>query len=121
MSAFAQHAPLLVSADLTDITTLTPGIDAVRQHVGPIAVLLNNAAKHLRHGVKVLLKFKLLELQTVDRDALLHWARTTPYFARIYQEHFSSFDFSGWVDALLDDLVRARAAARVGAVVHNAG
>ena len=121
MSAFAQHAPLLVSADLTDITTLTPGIDAVRQHVGPIAVLLNNAAKHLRHGVKVLLKFKLLELQTVDRDALLHWARTTPYFARIYQEHFSSFDFSGWVDALLDDLVRAGAASRVGAMVHNAG
>ena len=45
MTAFDQHAPLLVSAGLTDITTLTPGIDAVRQHVGPIAVLLNNAAK----------------------------------------------------------------------------
>jgi hypothetical protein len=47
-------------------------------------VLLNNAAKHLRHGVKVLLKFKLLELQTMDRDALIHWARTTPYFARYW-------------------------------------
>jgi hypothetical protein len=71
---------------------LTQHIDAVRQHFGPIAVLLNNAAKHLRHGVKVLLKFKLLELQTVDSDALLHWARTTPYFARIYQEHFAGLD-----------------------------
>jgi NAD(P)-dependent dehydrogenase (short-subunit alcohol dehydrogenase family) len=36
---------LFVSAGLTDITALTPGIDAVRQHFGPIAVLLNNAAK----------------------------------------------------------------------------
>ena len=45
MTAFAHHAPLLVSAGLTDITALPPGIDAVRQHVGPIAVLLNNAAK----------------------------------------------------------------------------
>ena len=78
-------------------------------------------AKHLRHGVKVLLKFKLLELQTVDSDALIHWARTTPYFARIYQEHFAGLEFSGWVDTLLDDLVRAGAASRVGAMVHNAG
>jgi len=78
-------------------------------------------AKHLRHGVKVLLKFKLLELQTVNSDALIHWARTTPYFARIYQEHFARLEFSRWVDALLDDLVRAGAASRVGAMVHNAG
>ena len=78
-------------------------------------------AKHLRHGVKVLLKFKLLELQTVDSDALIHWARTTPYFARIYQAHFASLEFSDWVDALLDDLVRAGAASRVGAMVHNTG
>ena len=78
-------------------------------------------SRHLRHGVKVLLKFKLRELQTVDTDALLHWARSTPYFARIYQEHFAGLEFSGWVDALLDDLVRARAAARVDGVVHNVG
>jgi hypothetical protein len=63
---------------------LTQHIDAVRLHFGPIAVLLNNAAKHLRHGVKVLLKFKLLELQSIDSDALIHWARTTPYFARYW-------------------------------------
>ena len=100
---------------------LTQHIDAVHLHFGPIAVLLNNAANHLRHGVKVLLKFKLLELQTMDRDALIHWARTTPYFARIYQEHFAGLEFSRWVDALLDDLVRAGAASRVGAMVHNAG
>ena len=80
-----------------------------------------NPTKHLRHGVKVLLKFKLLELQTVNSDALIHWARATPYFARIYQEHFASLEFSSWVAALLDDLVRAGAASRVGAMVHNVG
>jgi len=45
-------------------------------------------ARHLRHGVKVLLKFKLIELQSVDHDALIQWAR---------------------------------AAARVGQVVHDVG
>jgi glyoxylase-like metal-dependent hydrolase (beta-lactamase superfamily II) len=78
-------------------------------------------SRHLRHGVKVLLKFKLLELQTVDTDALIHWARSTPYFARFYQQHFTDQDFTRWIDALLDDLVRAGAASRVGAMVHNAG
>jgi NAD(P)-dependent dehydrogenase (short-subunit alcohol dehydrogenase family) len=42
--AGAQHAPLFVPTDLTDIAALERGIDAVRQHFGPIAVLLNNAA-----------------------------------------------------------------------------
>jgi glyoxylase-like metal-dependent hydrolase (beta-lactamase superfamily II) len=78
-------------------------------------------SRHLRHGVKVLLKFKLLELQTVDTDALIHWARSTPYFARLYQQHFTDQDFTRWIDALLDDLVRAGAASRVGAMVRNAG
>ena len=77
--------------------------------------------KHLRHGVKVLLKFKLLELQAIDTDALVRWARATPYFARIYQQHFAHLEFSSWVDELLNDLVRARAAARAGGVVHNLG
>ena len=57
----------------------------------------------------------------MDNDALIHWARTTPYFARIYRQHFAGQEFSGWVDALLDDLVRARAAARVGRLVYNVG
>jgi hypothetical protein len=61
----------------------------MRQHFGPIAVLLNNAAKHLRHGVKVLLKFKLLELQTVDSDALLHWARTAARVGRAARRQLS--------------------------------
>jgi glyoxylase-like metal-dependent hydrolase (beta-lactamase superfamily II) len=78
-------------------------------------------ARHLRHGVKVLLKFKLLEQQSMPVDDLHHWARTTRYFAQIYQQHFSNLDFSRWVDELLDDLVRVRAAARVGQKVHNVG
>ena len=78
-------------------------------------------ARHLRHGVKVLLKFKLLEQQSMEAQALVQWARTTPYFARIYQKHFAHIDFSRWVDELLDDLVRVRAAARVDGVVRNVG
>jgi hypothetical protein len=45
--------------------------------------------KHLRHGVKVLLKFKLLELQTVDRVALLHWAQAAARVGRAARRQLS--------------------------------
>ncbi len=77
--------------------------------------------KHIRHAVKVLLKFKLLELQSIAVADFLAWAQTTPYFLAIYQQHFSGLDFAQWVDELIVDLVRAGVAAREGQVVRNVG
>ena len=77
--------------------------------------------KHIKHAVKVLLKFKLLELQSVAVADFLAWAQTTPYFLAIYQQHFSGLDFAQWVDELIADLVRAGVAAREGQVVRNVG
>src|SRR4051812_10036499 len=39
-----RHAPLFVRADITDIAALNRSIDKVRDHFGPITVLVNNAA-----------------------------------------------------------------------------
>lgn len=77
--------------------------------------------RHRRHGVKVLVKFKLLELQCLDVQALKSWAQSTPYFVQIYQQHFSQLDFSSWINELLDDLVRSRAITRSGDMVQNIG
>ena len=49
--AQADHAPLFVDADLTDIAALDDAIASVRRHTGPIAVLLNNAANDQRHSI----------------------------------------------------------------------
>jgi D-xylose 1-dehydrogenase len=48
----ARHAPAFVAADLTDIAALDRAIDALRQRIGPIAALLNNAANDRRHSVE---------------------------------------------------------------------
>ena len=77
--------------------------------------------KHIRHAVKVLLKFKLLELQSIVVADFLAWAQSTPYLLAIYQQHFSGIDFAQWVDELIADLVRAGAAAREGQVLSNVG
>ena len=50
--AGARHAPLFVAADLTNIAALEDAIETVRQHFGPIAALLNNAANDRRHSIE---------------------------------------------------------------------
>jgi len=50
--AGAHHAPAFIAADLTDIAALDRAIDALRQRIGPIAALLNNAANDQRHAIE---------------------------------------------------------------------
>lgn len=79
-----------------------------------------NPDKHIQYAVKVLLKFKLLEVQHLAHDALLAWAQATPYFGLIHATHFPQLDFSEWITQLIADLVRSGAATRDGAMIHNA-
>jgi glyoxylase-like metal-dependent hydrolase (beta-lactamase superfamily II) len=67
---------------------------------------------HARYAAKVLLKFKLLELQRIGLEDLRHWVRHTPYFATLHQSHFADTDFMAWLDSLIDDLIRSGAAQR---------
>jgi NAD(P)-dependent dehydrogenase (short-subunit alcohol dehydrogenase family) len=44
--------PLFVRADVTDIAKLEAAIDTIREKLGPITVLLNNAANDQRHQIE---------------------------------------------------------------------
>lgn len=79
-----------------------------------------NPDKHIKYAAKVLLKFKLLELQAIELPAFIAWARATPYFLLIHSHHFSALDFSQWVDHLIQELVRSGAASRDGLMIRNA-
>jgi NAD(P)-dependent dehydrogenase (short-subunit alcohol dehydrogenase family) len=48
----ARHVPLFIGVDLTDIAALRAAIDQVRAALGPIAVLVNNAANDVRHSIE---------------------------------------------------------------------
>jgi glyoxylase-like metal-dependent hydrolase (beta-lactamase superfamily II) len=80
-----------------------------------------NPSWHILHAAKVLLKFKLLELQSQSREGLIAWAQATAYFTQIHQKHFPQTDMPVWVNGLIDDLVRVGAAAREGELIRNAG
>lgn len=45
------HAPVFVHCDVTDLDALHKAIDTARGAIGPIAVLVNNAANDVRHTI----------------------------------------------------------------------
>jgi glyoxylase-like metal-dependent hydrolase (beta-lactamase superfamily II) len=76
--------------------------------------------KHRRYAAKVLLKFKLLEAQTIEREALQTWALGTGYFASLLDAPGAGFNAQDAVDTLVQDLVRSGAASVVGTRICNA-
>ena len=77
-------------------------------------------ARHLQHAAKVLLKFKLLELQSVSMADLLAWAGATPYVAQLVAQNYADHTLAQALNVLVQDLVRAGAATLHGEQLHNA-
>ena len=76
-------------------------------------------AKHARHALKVLLKFKLLELQTIRLADWSAWLAQTPYFATIQARFFDGTALDELVGEILQELVGVGAAAIDGTHISN--
>lgn len=74
---------------------------------------VSDPAKHARHAAKVLLKFKLLEVQACTWSEFLSWAHATPYFGTLHQRFFASCPQDDWLDMLVGELEAAGAAQRI--------
>lgn len=75
--------------------------------------------KHARHAAKVLLKFKLLEVQQLPVTDFFRWASETFYFTLVQQRFFSDIGISDWIGQLTDELVHSGAARRDGDQILN--
>ncbi len=84
-----------------------------------LAGFARDPRKHARHAAKVLLKFKLLEMQQLARRELDRWTRDTLYFSLVHGRFFADTDFGSWIEKLLDDLVEMGVARREGASILN--
>jgi glyoxylase-like metal-dependent hydrolase (beta-lactamase superfamily II) len=76
--------------------------------------------RHAAHAAKVLLKFKLLELQSLPMAELEMWACRTPYFPMVFARYFGDGQLSLWLQSLVASLVKSGAASVEGAHVANA-
>ena len=74
---------------------------------------------HASHAAKVLLKFKLLELQSVALADFYSWAETTPLLKRIHQNFFTASAIQDWCRDLLEELINKKVATIRNDVVYN--
>lgn len=98
-------------------TALGPALESAR---GRLAAYVRNPARHAAHAAKVLIKFKLLELQRVQLEELLQWTSGARYFQLVRERWFADQESRAWASSLVQDLVRSGAAAREGSTLINA-
>lgn len=82
--------------------------------------LARDPAKHARHAAKVLVKFKLLEVQQMQLAEFIEWALGTAYFGMVHRRFFSEEPLADWIENVVGDLVRSGAAHRQAEILSNA-
>ena len=117
ISAFDEVAATLDLIESLDAQWVIPGHGPVFLGVD---VALNNArhklngfvqnpAKHAKYGAKVLLKYKLLELNKVPLQQFVAWAAQVRYFKVLHQTYSPNASVQDWVLEMLKDLERSNA------------
>lgn len=77
--------------------------------------------KHRQYAAKVLLKFKLLEAQSMEREALIAWALGSGYLrSLVATAGWGAKDAEQAVHAVVQSLLNSGAATACGTQIHNA-
>lgn len=129
VSAFDEVADTLDLMEALAPTTVLPGHGRVFKDVSGalsrartrLEQFVSQPDRHRRHALKVLIKFKLLEWQSVSVDALLDWALSTTYFFNTMPEtvRVDRAHTREWLLQLLTELERSQALVRNGEIVLN--
>lgn len=80
---------------------------------------IDQPARHARHALKVLLKFKLLEVQAIERQAWNGWVSGTPYIETVRARFFASHPLDALCAELLDELIHIGVASVDGSRILN--
>ena len=126
-SGFKEIGETLNLIESLDPAVVVPGHGAVFTDVANalvrarerLALFMQQPVKHASHAAKVLLKFKLLELQRISLTEFTQWSAASAYLRNLHESHFAQENFSAWIDRLLDDLVRAKVMQRLGPELIN--
>ena len=128
IAAFDEVAATLNLIEQLDPQVVVPGHGAVFQDVegalhrarAKLDYFVKNPEKHHRHGLKVLVKYKLLEWQSVEIHEIMAWAFRTTYLREAMPLKGQDIEAgTAWMQALLKDLARSNALSIEGSVVRN--
>jgi len=125
--AFASVGETLDLIAQLDPQTVIPGhgpvfaySEAVHQRARQrLTAFTDDPTKHARHGAKVLLKFKLLEVQKQAYQEFKSWALTASYFELVRLQFFSQIALSDWIDQMILELVHSGVAKREDEAIIN--
>lgn len=81
--------------------------------------LRRDPKKHARHAIKVLMKFKLLEAQSLTLIDWATWLQGASYFGVIHSRFFTEMDVTQLADSILAELISAGAAEMDSAFIRN--
>ena len=93
--------------------------DVMQRSHQRLDAFVKNPARHAHHAAKVLLKFKLLEMQQPLFNEFLQWATSTPYLLEIHAKFFDGVAASQWIVSLCEELIKTGVARRDGAAFVN--
>jgi glyoxylase-like metal-dependent hydrolase (beta-lactamase superfamily II) len=128
--AFDEVAATLDLIEGLDAQTVIPGHgavfggrDAVRGALqrarSRLSSFVQDPRRHAAHAAKVLIKFKLLEWQSVPIARFMSWAGATPYLGMVHERHFGDQDRQAWIRSLVAELAKANAIGQDGAMIYN--
>jgi glyoxylase-like metal-dependent hydrolase (beta-lactamase superfamily II) len=129
-AAFDEVAATLELIEALDVQKVIPGHgavfggrDAVRAALqrarSRLSGFVQDPRRHAAHAAKVLIKFKLLEWQSVPVARFESWAGATPYLGMVHARHFGDEERDAWIHSLVAELVKANAIGQDGAMIYN--
>jgi glyoxylase-like metal-dependent hydrolase (beta-lactamase superfamily II) len=126
--AFAHVAATLDMIERLGPKTVVPGHGSVFSYTPEVLTrarqrldsFVKNPLRHAHHAAKVLLKFKLLEVQRQSFDEFANWAAATPYFMQIRDKFFTDAPPRPWIEQMCAELMAVGVARKEGAYILNA-
>jgi len=85
-----------------------------------LQAFVQSPVRHARHAVKVLLKFKLLEVQQQPMVLFHEWAQRTPYLHMCKDRFFTGIDFPSFIKNMCAELVSSGVARITDDILYNA-
>jgi glyoxylase-like metal-dependent hydrolase (beta-lactamase superfamily II) len=108
---------LIIPGHGSTFTSVAESISIARKRLD---YFVSDPRRHALHAAKVLLKFKLLEVQQFSTESLFTWFSQTPYCVLLHRTHFAHLSLLAWTQDLAVDLVRSGAARQDGGLLLNA-
>lgn len=127
VGAFDEVGATLEIIDALKPRVVIPGHGSVFTDVGSaliaararLQVFTRDPRKHARHAAKVLLKFKLLEIQRAALPDFMSWALGTVYFRLVHQRFFTESTMNGWLEQMVGELAASSACRLEGPLILN--